>query len=425
MAAWLCSFIVRSFVVTRRVVVTGLGAITPVGTSVPSFWDSIISGTVGIAPITCFDASGYNVTLAAEVKGFNPLDYMEKSQARTSDRFSQFALAAAAQAIDESGIMGEADAARAGVYFGVGIGGLHTMAEEVMKLNEKGPRRVSPHFITMIIPNIAAGMIAIKYGLHGPCFDITTACASSANAIGEAYRAILHGYVDVMVTGGAEAAIEPVGIAGFVNCMALTSATDPLRASIPFDAERSGFVMGEGGAALVLEEYEHACARGAHIYAEVCGYGTTCDAYHVTAPDPEAIFSAEAISIALDESGVDASKANIYFNAHGTSTGLNDKTETAALKRAFGDHAHRIVMSSTKSMTGHMLGAAGAIEAIASIRALECGIVPPTMGYRVFDPECDLDCCPNEARRMNIDLALSNSIGFGGHNACLAFKPIS
>jgi len=411
--------------VTRRVVVTGLGAITPVGNSVPSFWDSITSGTVGIAPITCFDASGYNVTLAAEVKGFDPLDYMEKSQARTSDRFSQFALAAAAQAVDESGIMKEVDAARAGVYFGVGIGGLHTMAEEVMKLNEKGPRRVSPHFITMIIPNIAAGMIAIKYGFHGPCFDITTACASSANAIGEAYRAILHGYVDVMVTGGAEAAIEPVGIAGFVNCMALTSATDPLRASIPFDAERSGFVMGEGGAALVLEEYEHACARGAHIYAEVCGYGTTCDAYHVTAPDPEAIFSAEAISIALDESGVDASAANIYFNAHGTSTGLNDKTETAALKRAFGDQAHRVVMSSTKSMTGHMLGAAGAIEAIASIRALECGIVPPTMGYRVFDPECDLDCCPNEARRMDIDLAMSNSIGFGGHNACLAFKPIS
>ncbi len=410
---------------TRRVVVTGLGAITPVGNTVSEFWHSLISGRVGIAPITCFDASGYNVTLAAEVNDFDPLAYMEKSQARTSDRFSQFALAAAIQAVDDSGVMESLDAQRAGVYFGVGIGGLHTVAEEVLKLQEKGPRRVSPHFITMLIPNMAAGLIAIKYGFHGPCLDITTACASSTNAIGEAYRAIMHGYADVIIAGGAEAAIEPVGMAGFVNCMALTSATDPLRASIPFDAERNGFVMGEGGAALVLEEYEHAQERGAHIYAEICGYGATCDAYHVTAPDPDARYSAEAIAIALAESGVDAATAHVYFNAHGTSTGLNDKTETAALKRAFGDQINRVVVSSTKSMTGHMLGAAGAAEAIASIYALDHGLIPPTMGYRVSDPECDLDYCPNEARPMPVDLALSNSIGFGGHNACLAFKSVS
>ena len=408
----------------RRVAVTGLGAITPVGDDVESFWKSITSGTVGIAPITLFDTTDYKATLAAEVKGFDPLAHLSKAEARTTDRFAQFAQVAARQAIEDSALIGTLDSTRIGVYFGVGIGGLATCENESVKLFERGPRRVSPHFITMMIPNMAAGLIAIAYGLHGPCLDITTACASSSNALGEAYRAIKHGYADAMVTGGAEATIVPLGVAGFISCQALCTETDPLRASIPFDARRNGFVMGEGGAALVLEEYEHARARGAHIYGEVCGYGSTCDAYHVTAPDAEATQSARAISDALAETGVDPATARIYFNAHGTSTVLNDRTETAAIKRAFGEAAHDIVVSSTKSMTGHMLGAAGAIEAIASILAIERGIVPPTMGYVEPDPDCNLDYCPNEARECRIDLAFSNSLGFGGHNACVAFKPV-
>lgn len=408
---------------SKRVVVTGMGVVSPIGNDVKSFWDGLVSGKNGIDKITRFDASEFKATLAAEVKDFDASEYMEKSEARKLDRFSQFALAAAAQAVSESGITDSVKPERFGVYFGSGIGGFDTMVAEHSNLITKGPKRVSPMMIPKMISNIAAGNIAIKYGAKGPCISISTACATGSSCIGEAYRAIAGGYADAIIAGGSEASINPLGVAGFINCMALCESSDKDRASIPFDKERCGFVMGEGAGALVLEEYEHAAARGAKIYAEVCGYGSTCDAYHVTAPAPGGQGGADAIAAALETSG-EYSSEKVYINAHGTSTPLNDKTETAAIKKVFGEDAYKVHVSSTKSMTGHMLGAAGAAEAIAAILAVNNGVVPPTIGYKVPDEECDLDYTPNNAVEADIKLALSVSLGFGGHNACVAFKEI-
>lgn len=408
---------------SKRVVVTGMGVVSPIGNDVKSFWDGLVSGKNGIDKITRFDASEFKATLAAEVKDFDASEYMEKSEARKLDRFSQFALAAAAQAVSESGITDSVKPERFGVYFGSGIGGFDTMVAEHSNLITKGPKRVSPMMIPKMISNIAAGNIAIKYGAKGPCISISTACATGSSCIGEAYRAIAGGYADAIIAGGSEASINPLGVAGFINCMALCESSDKDRASIPFDKERCGFVMGEGAGALVLEEYEHAAARGAKIYAEVCGYGSTCDAYHVTAPAPGGQGGADAIAAALETSG-EYSSEKVYINAHGTSTPLNDKTETAAIKKVFGEDAYKVHVSSTKSMTGHMLGAAGAAEAIAAILAVNNGVVPPTIGYKVPDEECDLDYTPNNAVEAEIKLALSVSLGFGGHNACVAFKEI-
>ncbi|MBQ8922645.1 MAG: beta-ketoacyl-ACP synthase II [Oscillospiraceae bacterium] len=406
----------------RRVVVTGLGAITPLGNDVASYWDGLKNGRNGIGPITRFDASGLKAQLAAEVKDFNPKDYMEPKEVRQTDRYEQYALAAAQQALDDSGISGKIEPDRLGVYFGSGIGGFETFVNEHNNLLTRGPQRVSPFFITKMIANMAAGMIAIHAGANGPCLDVTTACATGTNAIGEAMRAIRHGYADAMIAGGADAVIHELAMSGFINCMALTESSDKDAASIPFDKRRNGFVMGEGAGALILEEYEHAKARGAKIYAEIAGYGSTCDAFHVTAPDGEAKASAKAIADALAETGLDCPAGEIYINAHGTSTPLNDKTETLAIKKAFGEEKARALhVSSTKSMTGHLLGAAGAIEAIAAVKALEQNLVPPTINYKEADPECDLDITPNNAVETPLSMALSTSLGFGGHNACIAF----
>ena len=408
----------------RRVVITGLGAITPVGNDVKTFWESLKAGKNGITAITKFDSSDYKAHVAGEVKNFDPLEYMDKSELRKSDLFSQYAMAAAVQAMNDSGIDGKIDPERLGVYFGSGIGGISTFANQVETLGEKGPKRVSAYFIPMMIANIAGGNIAIRFNAQGSCLPITTACATSNNEIGEAYRAIKHGYLDAIIAGGAEAAITPIGVAGFGNMTALSSNPDPDEACCPFDKRRSGFVMGEGGAALILEEYEHAKARGAHIYAEIVGYGATDDAHHMTAPHPEGRGGARAIRMALEEAGADITKEKIYINAHGTSTPLNEKSETLAIKGAFGEYAKNVIVSSTKSMTGHMLGAAGAVEAIASALAVKENIVPPTINYKEPDPECDLDVCPNEARAVELDLALSVSLGFGGHNACIALRKV-
>lgn len=406
----------------RRVVITGLGAVTPIGNDVPTFWENAVAGKNGIGPITKFDTTNSKVNIAAEVKDFNPLLYMEKPQVRKTDLFTQYALAAADQAMQDSGIAGKIDPERLGVYVGSGVGGMDTFVEEVTKLLNKGPKGVSPFFITKMITNIASGNIAIKHNAQGPSMCVVTACATSANAVGEAFRAIKHGYADAMIAGGAEATINEMAIAGFANCMALCTTNDPENASMPFDKRRSGFVMGEGSAVLILEEYEHAVQRGAKIYAEVCGYGNTNDAHHVTAPHPEAVGPANAVRQAMQEAGIPES-AKLYINAHGTSTPLNDKTETLAFKKALGEErARQTPISSTKSMTGHMLGATGALEAIVCTLALQNGVVPPTIHYQEADPECDLDYVPNTARKVELEYALSTNLGFGGHNACLAFK---
>lgn len=407
----------------RRVAVTGMGAITPVGNSVDEFWKNLLNGVNGIDRITHFDPTDFKATLAAEVKDFDPTQYMEKKDARKLDLFAQYALAAASEAVNDSGISEKIDPERLGVYYGSGIGGFNTFTNEHTNLVEKGPRRVSPLFVPKMISNIAAGNIAIKYNAQGPCISISTACATGSSCIGEAYRAVKHGYADAVITGGSEASITPLAVAGFINCMALSESDDKDNASIPFDARRNGFIMGEGAGALVLEEYEHAKARGAKIYAEVVGYGSTCDAYHITAPQPEAKASSKCIADAAKEAGYTSSDS-VYINAHGTSTPLNDKTETAAIKKVFGDDAYKMHISSTKSMTGHMLGAAGAVEAIASILALKEGIIPPTIGYKEKDEECDLDYTVNKALKADLTLALSNSLGFGGHNACVAFRKV-
>ncbi len=407
----------------KRVVVTGMGVISPLGNDVQRFWENIKAGVCGVGPITKFDTAAYRVKVAAEVRDFDPLNYMDKLDILHSDIYTQFAMGAARQAIEESGISGTLPPERIGVYIGTGIGGIATFMSEHQKLLEKGPRHVSPYFIPMMIPNMAAGLIAMRYQFKGPAMPAVTACASGSNAIGEAMRAIRHGYVDAMIAGGAEATVNALAAAGFCKMQALSFTDDPLAASLPFDARRTGFVMGEGAGVLVLEKYEHAIARGAKIFAEVSGYGATCDAYHMTSPHPEAEGGARAIADAWQETGADTDR--VYYNAHGTGTVMNDATETIAIKKAFGEElARKINISSTKSMTGHMLGAAGAAEAVISIKAINEGVVPPTIGLEQPDPACDLDYTPLKARKAAIDVALSSSLGFGGHNACLAFRKI-
>lgn len=409
----------------KRVVITGMGAVTPVGNDVPSFWKSLKAGVCGIGPITKFDASGYKVHVAAQVKDFDPTLYMEKSDVRKYDLFCQYALAAATQAVEESGIKGTLPPERIGTYIGSGIGGISTFADQQQALLEKGPRRVSPFFIPALIVNMASGLIAIKYDFRGEALPVVTACATGNNAIGEAYRAIKHGYLDAALAGGAEAAIIPIGVAGFANMKALSTTEDPQSACVPFDLRRNGFVMGEGAGALMLEEYEHAKSRGAKIYAELCGYGVTCDAHHITAPDPEANGASRALAMALEEAGGWEDPSTLYINAHGTSTPLNDSCETLAIKKGLGEErARKCMVSSTKSMTGHMLGAAGAVEAIACAMAVKENVVPPTIGYQEPDPACDLDYVPNTARETQVGMALSGSLGFGGHNAYLAFRKV-
>lgn len=408
----------------KRVVITGMGVISPVGNSLKAFWDGLLAGVCGVGPITRFDTEGFKAKLAAEVKNFNPADFgMDVPTQRRMDKFTQYAVAAAKQAVEESGIVGTVEPERLGVYVGSGIGGMSTFVEQSNRLNERGPSRVSALFIPMMISNMAAGTIAIQYNAQGPCLPTVTACATSTHAVGEAYRAIAHGYADAIVAGGTEATITPLAVAGFTTCMALSLEQDPLKASLPFDARRAGFVMGEGAGILVLEEYERAVKRGAHIYAEICGYGNTCDAYHVTAPRPDGSGGARAMELALREAAL-SDEDCLYINAHGTGTPLNDKSETLAIKRALGEEAaRRAIISSTKSMTGHMLGAAGAVELIASAKAVEEGVVPPTIGLTEPDPECDLDYTPLTARRANLTIAVSTSLGFGGHNGAVALRP--
>ena len=408
----------------RRVVVTGMGVVSPVGSDIDTCWNNLVSGYNGIGPITYFDTTNYKARLGAQVKDFDPKKYMDKSETLRSDLFAQYAMGAACQAVEESGVIGTLPPDRVAVYFGSGIGGLNTVSNEVEKLGKRGPHRVSPLCVPMMITNMAAGMIAIRFNCQGAALPAVTACASGSNAIGEALRVIRHGYADAVITGGKEASIVPVGVAGFINMQALSTAEDPNAASLPFDARRGGFVIGEGAAALVLEEYEHAVARGAKIYGEICGYGSTCDAHHITAPHPEAEGGARAMVQALEEAGYRDGEA-IYVNAHGTGTPLNDAGETLAIKKALGEEAaKKALISSTKSMTGHMLGAAGAIEAIVCLKALETGTIPPTINLKEPDPKCDLNYVPNEAVKANVDIALSNSLGFGGHNACLAFRRV-
>ena len=399
-----------------------MGCVSPIGNTIDEFAHAIVDGKNGIDRITRFDVSDYKHTLAAEVKNFDPAVRLDKNSIRKSDLFTIYALYAADEAVEMSGIIGNIDPEELGVYVGSGIGGFSTMCTEHENLLKSGARRVSPQFIPKMIGNIAAGNVAIRYSAKGPCIAHQTACATSGTSIGEAYRAIMVGAAEAIICGGSEATILPLAVAGFGNCQALSAATDPNAASIPFDKRRGGFIMGEGAAMLVLEEYEHAMERGAEILAEVVGYGTTCDAHHVTAPDPTAGQVARAIKLAMK--GNDVAPDKIYYNAHGTGTKLNDATETAALKLAFGDDAAKVSISSTKSMTGHMLGAAGAIEAIASILTLRSGIIPPTINLLEPDEECDLNYTPNKAVEKQVDLALSNSLGFGGHNVCLAFKKV-
>ncbi len=408
----------------RRVVVTGMGCVTPLGNDLPTFWSNLVAGKNGIGPITKFDTTDFKAKLAAEVRDFDPKLYMEKPQILHSDLYAQLAMAAAVQAMEDSGLAGTLPGERIGVYVGSGIGGIQTFEAEHAKLLNKGPRRVSAYFIPMMIANIASSMIAIRYGCMGPAMPAVTACASGSNAIGEALRVVRHGYADAMICGGAEATVTPLAAAGFCNMQALSTSEDPNAASLPFDARRGGFVMGEGSGILVLEEYEHAKARGAKIYGEVCGYGSTNDAHHITAPHPEGAGGARAMADALREAGYTGDEL-VYVNAHGTGTHLNDAIETMALKKAFGEEkARALLISSTKSMTGHMLGAAGAVEAIASLKALEEGVVPPTINLLEADPDCDLNYVPGTAVQAPVTLALSNSLGFGGHNACLTFRKL-
>ena len=403
----------------RRVVVTGMGAVTPVGNNVEQTWESLKNGKSGIGIITRYDVSKTKAKVAGEVKNFDPTEYIEKRECRRTDLYCQYAIAAAAQAVADSGIKDKIDPERFGVYVGSGIGGMNTFYDQSVNLYTD--KNVSPFFIPMMISNIAAGEVAIRNNAKGPCLPVVTACSTSTHAIGEAYRAIKFGFADAIIAGGAEAAIHPLSIKGFTSCKALTLSDDPENASMPFDKRRNGFVMGEGSGILVLEEYEHAVARGAKIYAELCGYGNTCDAHHVTAPDPDAEGAARCVSLAFEEAGYDG-KEEIYINAHGTSTPMNDSVETKAFKKALGEQAYKAHISSTKSMTGHMLGATGAVEAIASVMALRTGIVPPTIGYKEPDPECDLDYTPNKAVEADISLAASTTFGFGGHNACIVFR---
>ena len=406
----------------RRVVITGLGAITPVGNNVQEFWKGIKEGKCGIDEITLFDTTNFKVKLAAEVKGYNPEEYFDRRAAKRLDRFSQFAIVAAKEAWNDSKLDKEKeDMERVGVILGSGIGGLATMEEDISNLIQKGPDRVSPMFIPMTICNMAAGNVAIELGAKGESISMVTACASGTHCIGESFRMIKNGYQNIVISGGTEASITPVGIAGFTNIKAPSQATDKNRASIPFDQERSGFVMGEGAGIVILEELEHALKRGAKIYAEVAGYGATSDAYHITSPAPGGKGGARAMKIAMEEAGAKPEDIT-YINAHGTSTHLNDSCETQAIKTALGEASKKVMVSSTKGNTGHLLGAAGGVEAVVCAKSVEEGFVPATINYRVPDEECDLDVVPNEGRNVEVKYAMSNSLGFGGHNASILLK---
>lgn len=405
-----------------RVVITGLGAITPVGNNVDDFWNNIKNGVCGIDFIKSFDTTDFKAKLAAEVKDFDPTELLGRREARRMDRFSQFAMVSADEAIKDSGLdLASVDKDRFGVVVGSGIGGIGTIEKEHMTLIEKGPNRIHPLFIPMIIGNMAAGNIAIKYEAKGICTTVVTACATGTNCIGEAYRMIQNGTADVIIAGGTEASITPLSIAGFISLTALSKSEDPKRASIPFDKERNGFVMGEGAGIVILESLEHAKKRNAKIYSEVVGYGSTCDAYHITSVDPEGKGAAAAMELAIKEAGIDKKEVS-YINAHGTSTASNDKGETLAIKRVFGEDANKVPVSSTKSMTGHLLGAAGAIEAVICNKSMQDGFIPPTMGYKEKDEECDLDYVPNKGREANLKYVMSNSLGFGGHDAVILLK---
>lgn len=409
----------------KRVVITGMGAITPVGNSVSIFWKNLVNGVSGFNFVTGFDDVDLPVRIVAQVKDFEPMKYgLDRGDVRKWDLFCQYGMAAAYQAMSDSGLKsGEnIQADRLGVYVGSGIGGMDVFVKETTKLLQEGPKRISPLFVPTLIANMASGNIAIKHQAEGPCLPVVTACATGTHAIGEAYRAISYGMADAIIAGGTEAAVQPIAIGGFANSKALTNAQHLEEACTPFDARRSGFTMAEGAGIVILEEYEHAIKRGAHIYAEVVGYGNTCDAHHYTAPRADAIPASRAIKLALQEASYSENDL-LYINAHGTSTPLNDKTETKAIKLALGeDLAYKALISSTKSMTGHMLGAAGAVEVIACAMALKDGVVPPTINYQVPDPECDLNYVPNVAVEQPISLAISNSLGFGGHNACVALR---
>ena len=407
----------------KRVVVTGLGAITPIGIGRDAFWQGLLAGMSGVGPITRFDATDFSTKIAAEVKEFDPSLYIDKKEAKRMDRFTQFAVAASKMALEDSGIdLEKEDRTMIGTMIGAGIGGMDTLNDQFRTLFDKGPGRISPFFVPMMIGNMAAGQTSITFGLQGPCSCIVTACASGTNAIGDAFKVIERGDADVMVAGGTEAAISPVAMAGFCSMKALSTRNDePEKASRPFDKERDGFVMGEGAGILILESLEHALARGAKIYAEISGYGTNADAYHITAVAPGGVQAARCMEQALRDAEVQPQQVD-YINAHGTSTGLNDKNETQAIKALFGEHAFKLAVSSTKSMTGHLLGAAGGIEAIAAIMAIKESMIPPTINYETPDEEMDLDYVPNVAREREVNVAISNSFGFGGHNATLLFR---
>ena len=406
----------------KRVVITGMGTINPIGHNVNETWESIKNKECGIQEISLIDSSTYKTKFDAEIKNYDPNEFFDPKTAKRNDRYTQLGMIAAREAVKDSGITPEnSDYSRIGTYFSSGIGGLTTIQEQCKIYFEKGNTRVSPLFIPMGISNMAAGTIAIEYGFKGESMSIVTACASSAHAIGEAYRAIQLGEEDIILAGGSEASINEVALAGFENMKALTHATEVNRASIPFDAERSGFVMGEGAGAIILEELEHAKARGAKIYAELIGYGSTADAYHITSPSPDGEGGANAMKRALKNANIKPEEVD-YINAHGTSTHLNDATETKAIKTAFGEHAKKLMVSSTKGNTGHLLGGAGVLEAIISVKAINDSLVPPTINYKVKDEECDLDIVPNEPRKADIKVAMSNSLGFGGHNATIILR---
>jgi len=408
-----------------RVVVTGMGAITPIGNDVESFWQGLKDKTVGIGPITYFDTTDYKCKLAAEVKGFDPKQYMDAKAARRMEAFSQFAVAASKEALEQSGIdMEKEDPYRVGVCVGSGIGSLQAMEKDVKKLNDKGPSRVNPLLVPLMISNMAAGNVAIQFGLKGKCFNVVTACATGTHSIGEAFRSIQYGEADVMVAGGAEASITPIGIAGFTSLTALNTTEDASRASIPFDEDRNGFVMGEGAGVVVLESLEHAKARGANILAEVVGYGATCDAFHITSPAEDGSGAARAMENAMKDAGITAEDID-YVNAHGTSTHHNDLFETKAIRLALGDHAEKVKINSTKSMIGHLLGAAGGVEFITCVKSIQDGFVHATAGLEKPGEGCDLDYTMGDGVSMNVDVAISNSLGFGGHNASLIVKKFS
>ena len=408
---------------SRRVVVTGLGAVTPVGNDVPTTWKNLVDGVCGIETITEFDTSDLKVHIAGTIKDFEPEKYIEKKEVRKTDLYCQYAIAAAQQAVDDSGILGTIEEDRFGVYIGTGIGGFHTFVKNAVGMENGGAKKVSPFFIPMMISNIATGNVAIRFNAKGVSLSVVSACATGAHSIGEAFHAIKDGYADAIIAGGAEAVISPLTIAGFQNIKALSTNEDPKKASRPFDKDRDGFIMSDGAGMLILEEYEHAKARGAKIYAEFCGYGNACDAHHITAPDPEGAGLAKAIEFAVKEAQI-SDDAQIYLNAHGTSTHLNDLTETMAIKKALGEKAYDINISSTKSMTGHMLGATGAVEAIAAIMALNDGVIPPTINLDEPEEGLDLNYTPNKAVKKDVDVAISTNLGFGGHDACVVFKKI-